>query len=519
MKKIINLFGVLIFVSCLGLTGLITCGKDTPPLPDQIPTSAEIKQDLKEKSIRDLLPPDLLKNSLFVQMLESTIPLDALRELKALKRKDTAVIFQKMLYYDGREYEDSDEIRMFAIETLGEMKYIDGIEDLVNLLVDEDRKIRTASIRALVNIGDRKAQAYLRPLLKHQYMYVRRDVLYVLSEIADETIIPDVKPLLSDSEEQVRWQAMRIMVKFNERSVIPIIPKLFASSSGMDRQAAVMAFQQFKDISLIPVILEALKKEESVTIAWMIAVNLAEFKDNINADNLVPVLSQPGQVTLNVAWILGLMGDERSIPRLLDSLNTPNIDIRLHSIEALRKIGDKDTAIQLVRLIDDPNYVIREEIILTLGELGNKAVIPSIRPYLQEKSRLRKFVIRALGNLDDKEMASQIYEFLTDIKPIVRYYTCESLGKLKTNISSLKAIIKLLDDQTEVIVPDPEGRFKQSTVNEGAIFALEQLTGQVFKDENKEIIIQKWKQWWEENKNTLHWSDKNNIFQVNGTDH
>ncbi|MFA5794300.1 MAG: HEAT repeat domain-containing protein [Candidatus Brocadiia bacterium] len=496
----------------------ISCGQDEKPhtSSNPKPTKKEAELGIKDKSIEDLLPPDLLKNNLFVQRLESSaseICLDALMELRTLKRKDTAIIFQKMLY-NGNE-----NIRILAVKTLGEMKYSGAIEDLVTLLLDEDKKVRDTATDAILSIGDKKAQDYLLPLLKHQYMYVRRDALYILSKISDEAIVADIRPLLNDKEDQVRWQAMRVLLKLKDREVIPIIPKLLESENIMDRQAALMAFQKFKEKSLIPFVLKALEKENSIVVAWVIAFRLYEVKDNVPIKELVELLSSTDdQSSLNAAWALGLMGNKIAIPRLQKSLNTQNEDIKLQSISALRKIGDKSIALYLVPFINETKSGIQEEVILALGELGDRSILPSIRPFLHEKFRLRKYIIRALGNLDDKEMVPKIYGFLSDPDPVIRYYACESLGKLESEIISLKPIIDLIDDQDMVIIPDSEGRasflLKQSTVSAGALFALKQLTDQLFSNENEDTLTKKWKQWWNDNKSFLYWSDKVNNFIV-----
>jgi HEAT repeat protein len=422
-------------------------------------------------------------------------------------------------------YDSDDEVKLYAVEVLHEMGYPDSIEDLINLLADKNREIRYSAAFAVVEIGGNKVQSKIIPLLKSKESYIRHSAISVLAEIGDTSSIQHLRPLVDDTDEQVRYQAVRSLIKFDDKeTLVSIIPRLLESTIILDRQAAVMAFQLLKDKSLITSMLKALKSEKDIKTAYLIAFILFEVKDDVPVEELIELLSRnDSQTSLNAAWVLGLMGKKEAAQRLLQSINDDDKEIRLNSVISLRYIGDKATCEKLVNFILDPRYDdLQQLIILTLGETGCENAIPSLRLLLKEEipSFLIETIIRALANLKDKESAPKIYKFVRHSSATVRYFACESMGNLKTKIDTLEPVVALLDDKEEVFIMAEREFYKEpiiSTVRDGAIFAMEQLTGQSFKEESKEIIVQKWKRWWEKNKNNLRWSDKNNIFQI-GTD-
>lgn len=122
---------------------------------------------------------------------------------------------------------NKDKVRL-AIRVLGEMKDTTAVMPLVDMLNDEDFRIRGGTATALGEIGDSLAADYLIPVLNDTANLVRKSAAFALGETGSPRAIPYLINTLSDEYYGTRFAASNSLVKFGNIATKPLIPLLNA---------------------------------------------------------------------------------------------------------------------------------------------------------------------------------------------------------------------------------------------------------------------------------------------------
>jgi HEAT repeat protein len=79
-------------------------------------------------------------------------------------------------------------------------------------------------------------------------------------------------------------------------------------------------------------------------------------------------------------------GNEKVFDSLIDGMSDPELLIREASIQSLGKIGDPKAVPYLVKLLEDPSIAIRLSVIKALKGIGDPQAIPDIQRILESES-------------------------------------------------------------------------------------------------------------------------------------
>ena len=230
----------------------------------------------------------------------------------------------------------------------------------------------------------------------------------------------------------------------------------------------------------------------------------AGIKSEIGVSGLIELLSHPdGEVRNYAASCLAAFADKRALPGLLKLLSDSDVRVRSPAVYALGRIGDKRVVPDLVKLLSDSNYRVRSSAAAALGEIGDKKPVPDLIKLLSDPDYIVRYrTIEALGKIGSDQAAGTLISSLSDPDRLVRQATAKALGQ----IGSLEAVGPLIACLKETPMKGPIStatrRFPRRVME-----ALEKITGQSFGDYRKAIldaelreIIQKWQNWWQENK-------------------
>jgi hypothetical protein len=140
----------------------------------------------------------------------------------------------------------------------------------------------------------------------------------------------------------------------------------------------------------------------------------------------------PGDVFREYVSVLGVNAIQPLIT-LLGELET--ISARKYIINALTILGKKDIGPLLKALRDDRWYVLRN-IVHILRVVGNKKAVDHIvRIGRHEDIRVRKEILKTLGELGGQGVAASIKEYLNDTDKTVRITAVKALGGAKSELS------------------------------------------------------------------------------------
>ncbi len=81
-----------------------------------------------------------------------------------------------------------------------------------------------------------------------------------------------------------------------------------------------------------------------------------------------------------IAEALGLIGDDRAVPKLLElKAKSPDNNVKLWAMRALGRIGSPEAAKALTRMaLGDPNKFMRKNAVMALGDIGTAETIPAL---------------------------------------------------------------------------------------------------------------------------------------------
>jgi HEAT repeat protein len=209
-------------------------------------------------------------------------------------RKDIPALIQALRYNDF-------EVQTSAAQALGALG-TEGINELIFALKDKDRDVRLGIIEALSVIRDQRAVPPLIELLNDTSSEVRWETAIALGEIGGPDVTSPLKNALRDPDKYVRYGAASALAKIGWNPVTDEEKAFY--SVGMQEWPGV------KDCG--PAAISALS---------------------------LVLQDQDSSVRIQAIEILGLIGDKKAIPALMQSLRDENADVRWKTVLASPKCG------------------------------------------------------------------------------------------------------------------------------------------------------------------------------------
>lgn len=189
------------------------------------------------------------------------------------------------------------------------------IEPLMEALIEEEsRKIRRFLLDLVVHLGEGAAREALNHLSDPRW-YVKRNMLYILSEWGSTEALSHVRPYSMHDNPKVRFQAIRYLIKTERNYAVEIIRTLLSSGVKDRVDMALSVTWAFNITELVP---------DLITLLETTARRGSDF------DHKIPIVRA-----------LGHLGDPRALPVLKNLLSSRSLLCK----GALQKLKDeiKDT--------------------------------------------------------------------------------------------------------------------------------------------------------------------------------
>jgi HEAT repeat protein len=215
--------------------------------------------------------------------------IDALRQ-----QKDIPALIHALRY-------DDFEVQTRAAQALGSLGS-EGINKLILALQDKNKHVRLGIIEALSVIRDQRAVPMLSELLNDTSSEVRWETAIALGEIGGPEVTLPLKNALRDPDKYVRYGAASALSKTGWNPV-----------SDEERAFYYVGLQEW----------QAVKDCGPAAIS---ALSLA-------------LHDHDSSVRIQAIEILGLIGDKKAIPALMQSLRDENADVRWKTVLASPKCG------------------------------------------------------------------------------------------------------------------------------------------------------------------------------------
>ncbi|MHA1777480.1 MAG: hypothetical protein DRO88_11130 [Promethearchaeia archaeon] len=336
----------------------------------------------------------------------------------------------------------SDDLnsKLLAIKRLG-MIYDDEsiIEPLLNLLLDENPKIREAAILSLsVQPATDKIVNPIITAISDEDVNVQLAAIKTLSEFRSASAVKPLIKILSDPHDEIRAAAVLALGLIEDKnSLFPLIECL-EDKNPQVRINALVALSNLGDPRSVEPIIELLESETDDAVKQMAILTLGPLgqKDKRIIEPLVKLLQSDNPRFRQYAVLsLGQTKSPEIIEPLLDILNDEDSYVRRACASALSDIKDPATVRQFIDRLHDPSPEIRETAANALGKLGDAiAVEPLIELLTDENPQIREEICNALGMLLDKTASKPIINLLKKEKtPEILVAGVRALGKIEGN--------------------------------------------------------------------------------------
>ncbi len=281
----------------------------------------------------------------------------------------------------------SRDLRDSAASELSNLKDSSTIQILLDLLASRDDEVALFALEMLDKIGYAGLNTRLCDVLPETSPKLTVEILTMLSDSADSTLIPSIRPLLNSSETEVVAAAVRAIAKIGSDDDLDVL-KPYLDSPEMDVLAeAVIAFIQVQpnrqehDRALA--ILRGMVNAEDPNSRAKAAYIIGE----VHAKKLVQLLtmlaeSEEETVQLAVVKASGKTDDEEIVPPLTKFFESDRL--RHHVIDAIIHLDDVAVEpLQHLLMIPMLNEKVKEQMLYCLGKIGNPKSLTSLIEFLK----------------------------------------------------------------------------------------------------------------------------------------
>jgi len=239
---------------------------------------------------------------------------------------------------------------------------------------------------------------------------------------------------LAGSNPQIRVNAVEIAAGTGKQQFMPGIEKLTKDDLVPVRFAAAMAIGESKYSAGKNDVAELLKdNDENVRLAADYALVMLGGSKSYTEKIRKALASDDQQVRANAAFLLGKLGDKKSLPLLEHALKDETSDdrVRLNAIEAIARLGDETIYQKLWAMLISAYADDRIFGVHAMRELGTAQAKDAILTMLKDKlPEVRLVAAAELGNMGDIAGEKIVVEALT--KDISSASDPESKGRIQT---------------------------------------------------------------------------------------
>ncbi|MBI3652864.1 MAG: HEAT repeat domain-containing protein [Acidobacteria bacterium] len=355
--------------------------------------------------------------------------------------------------------DEAGEVRAEAMKSLGLIKDISALPDMLDGLKDGQKEVRGITVRSLVALytehdidfitNQRKGWNRLNPFIDtddHEiiepYINVEPSIVSALGDTAR-----------SDLDREVRISAIRALGVLRGRAAIPSL----ADALNADQNVRIDAIRTFIKIGdpesgrfLVPFFRDS---DEKIRNQAMFATGYLKYRGAVqpllsvygrgpetrgamqNVKNVFSPITPRDRAALAA---LAMIGDDRAEQVFLENLTDKNAERRQYAVEGLARIGDQKYADQISRLLlTEKNNDAKLAEQWALYKLGQREQIRFIVPKLYSGQDEQ-----AYGYLMEINSVTDLYPYARSSNLEVRRKVIEILGKIgdKSTIAELQPV-------------------------------------------------------------------------------
>src|SRR5437773_5041171 len=240
----------------------------------------------------------------------------------------------------------------------------------------------------------------------------RQKAAYLVAHATDGRDLPLMFELLGDKDWRVRKTIVDGFVSDPQPEVIDgLLGALSDAENAGKRNSATEALMRIGSAAIEPIV-GRLGNETDVDVRLPLVNLLGDLRSPAGFRMLLDILGRETDINLasSVVSSIGKYRDAAALSHLIPVLQRDDLWLRFHAIEAL-------------------------------GEIGDRAALPSVLPLYAEKS-LRKPVLEAIGKIADVGTVSFLLKIITEEE--------------KLNLTALRALVRIAEAEKPRVVAQSE---------------------------------------------------------------
>lgn len=220
----------------------------------------------------------------------------------------------------------------------------------------------------------------------------------------------------TNPDENVRLRAVR---RLGERSDPSLVAGSLADESWRVRREAADAIARSTDEHAVTTLIAAIRERHQDPATLNASLTALA---NSAADVVGPVAAllddDDHDVRVYAALALGLLGDSRAVPKLVERLTDPDDNVRFHVLEALGRIGDRSAADAVAAVAETRDFAVAFAALDALAAIGEPSVAHRLLPLLDD-DLLAEPAANCIGLLGSEEVVGPLVRMLgREGKPI-----------------------------------------------------------------------------------------------------
>ncbi len=295
-------------------------------------------------------------------------------------------------------------VRLNAVETLAKLaKEPEDIEILIKMLKDENREVIEASVRALGNIGNKKAIKPLFELLKNESESINKSILNSLAKILkNSTSLKRIYEYAKKGNINIRKETAVLLGMIKNPDAIDTLINLLNSKNSRIRRAATSS------------IIKIARSNESVMNSIGNALGSKEW-----------------QIRKNIARILGVLKKKDWITSLFSLLKDPKSGVRKAASKSLAGFPENLVLEIAIEKLKQNDWRVRRAVVQLLVNIGTDKSLEPLIIYLKEDDPyIQRWAARGMGKLKNINNIEPLLIMLKNKDPNLRIAAIKALGNL-----------------------------------------------------------------------------------------
>jgi len=325
---------------------------------------------------------------------------------------------------------DEDKVvRWFALEAIRANiggGYVDDkhlVSVAERLITDEDEYVRQAALDLLSESGELGITRLLQCVTKNNAGKLNQEAFWTLRDWSEAQGDAGVEMLIyfvRSNDYELRNTALLIMGKIARLAA----PKLIELMSDADENIRINALSALLEMGegAVPFLQTAVrrKQEPARMLAQRALDGLKRLRANEGLRTVLPSLNIARLIAMGEAFALPMLNQQlksadkktrfiavkalsyigqASVPIFIDSLSSPDANLRRRACEALRDMSPPEARDALKNALTDIDVKVRQNAVRALVRIGNPDDLAALHPLLSDKSKAVRRAVREALNV------------------------------------------------------------------------------------------------------------------------